>query len=31
VEFNIIIGKVMGSLRGRAEGKRIMDMLKKLQ
>ena len=30
IEFKILIGKVMGSLKGRAEGKKIMEILKKL-
>ena len=30
LEFNVIINKVMGSLRGKAEGKKIIDMLKRL-
>jgi Glu-tRNA(Gln) amidotransferase subunit E-like FAD-binding protein len=30
LEFKVVIGKVMGSLKGRAEGKKIMEMLKKL-
>ncbi|MBW2972001.1 Glu-tRNA(Gln) amidotransferase subunit GatE [Candidatus Woesearchaeota archaeon] len=31
IEFNIIVGKVMGTLKGRAEGKKIMEMLNKLK
>ncbi|MFC1754406.1 Glu-tRNA(Gln) amidotransferase subunit GatE [Thermoproteota archaeon] len=30
IEFKILIGKVMGSLKGRAEGRKIMELLKKL-
>ncbi|MFH1063839.1 MAG: Glu-tRNA(Gln) amidotransferase subunit GatE [Candidatus Woesearchaeota archaeon] len=30
IEFKILIGKVMGALKGRAEGRKIMEMLKKL-
>jgi len=30
LEFKAVIGKVMGSLKGRAEGKKIMEMLKRL-
>lgn len=29
-EFKAVVGKVMGSLKGRAEGKKIMELLKKL-
>ena len=31
IEFNILVNKVMGSLKGRAEGKKIIEMLKKLR
>lgn len=30
LEFKIVIGKVMGTLKGKAEGKKILDMLKRL-
>ncbi len=30
LEFKAIVGKVMGTLKGRAEGRKIMEMLKKL-
>jgi glutamyl-tRNA(Gln) amidotransferase subunit E len=30
LEFKAVIGKVMGTLKGRADGKKIMEMLKKL-
>ncbi|MFC1722836.1 Glu-tRNA(Gln) amidotransferase subunit GatE [Nanoarchaeota archaeon] len=30
LKFNILVNKVMGSLKGKAEGKKIIDMLKKL-
>ena len=30
IEFNALVGKVMGTLKGRAEGKKIIEMLKKL-
>jgi glutamyl-tRNA(Gln) amidotransferase subunit E len=30
LEFKVLIGKVMGTLKGRAEGRKIMEMLKKL-
>jgi glutamyl-tRNA(Gln) amidotransferase subunit E len=31
IEFNALVGKVMGTLKGRAEGKKIIEMLKKLK
>jgi glutamyl-tRNA(Gln) amidotransferase subunit E len=31
LEFKVLIGKVMGTLKGRAEGKKIIEMLKKLK
>lgn len=31
LEFKALVGKVMGTLKGRAEGKKIMEMLKKLK
>ncbi|MFC1741701.1 hypothetical protein ACFL3V_04160, partial [Nanoarchaeota archaeon] len=31
LEFRAVMGKAMGTLKGRAEGKKIVDMLKKLQ
>ncbi|MBW2968053.1 Glu-tRNA(Gln) amidotransferase subunit GatE [Candidatus Woesearchaeota archaeon] len=30
LEFKVLVGKVMGTLKGRAEGRKIMEMLKKL-
>lgn len=31
LEFKVLVGKVMGTLKGRAEGKKIIEMLKKLK
>ena len=31
LEFNALVGKAMGTLKGRAEGKKIIEMLKKLK
>ncbi|MBU2561677.1 MAG: Glu-tRNA(Gln) amidotransferase subunit GatE [Nanoarchaeota archaeon] len=31
IEFNALVGKVMGTLKGRAEGKKIIEMLNKLK
>ncbi|MBI5880948.1 Glu-tRNA(Gln) amidotransferase subunit GatE [archaeon] len=31
LEFNALVGKAMGSLKGRAEGKKIIEMLKRMK
>ena len=30
IEFKLLVGKVMGTLKGKAEGKKIIELLKRL-